>query len=316
MNPQARCWLFTLNNPERLYDETDFPTCNRLVWQEEIGEKCGTHHLQGYVTFPDVLRRTQLTAMFHPAKPHLTVASGTPKENLAYCTKETFPGAERFVFGDFSKGQGKRKDIIDLRDAFKAGSSMKDVMDDDNLVTTCARNLRFADRCVETYQRAPQAPEKRVKLCIGPAGVGKTYCATKVRPDQRMEEDVYFLEDYGFWEGYTGQEIVVLDEMNGHKVTPTVLNRILDIYPYRVNIKGRSAPLMAKEINITANKPPSQWWKSFPTEALYRRIHVVHDHTQIGAYTSFSHTYSDDNPYVPTVTAMDKYLHHVNNFTR
>jgi len=47
---QARCWCFTLNNPEEELAVNEWDGIAYAVWQLEIGEE-GTVHYQGYVNF-------------------------------------------------------------------------------------------------------------------------------------------------------------------------------------------------------------------------------------------------------------------------
>ena len=62
-----------------------------------------------------------------------------------------------------------------------------------------------------------------------------------------------------FWDGYRGEEHVVLDEFRG-AIDVSHLLRWLDRYPVRVEIKGSSVPLCAKSIWITSNLPLESWY--------------------------------------------------------
>jgi len=41
----------------------------------------------------------------------------------------------------------------------------------------------------------------------------------------------------GFWNGYTGQSTVLLDEMGGHIMPPLLFQRLCDGYPLILNTK-------------------------------------------------------------------------------
>lgn len=81
-----------------------------------------------------------------------------------------------------------------------------------------------------------------------------------------------------FWDGYQGQENVVIDEFRGG-ISIGHLLRWLDRYPVNVEVKGAAVALKAKCIWITSNLPPQDWYKDLDAEtlqALLRRLQVHH----------------------------------------
>ncbi|ALE29569.1 replication associated protein [Lake Sarah-associated circular virus-1] len=81
-----------------------------------------------------------------------------------------------------------------------------------------------------------------------------------------------------FWDGYRGQEHVVLDEFRGGIDIAHVL-RWFDRYPVMVEVKGSSVPLKATKIWITSNLPPESWYPELDDEtkqALRRRMNITH----------------------------------------
>lgn len=82
-----------------------------------------------------------------------------------------------------------------------------------------------------------------------------------------------------WWDGYRGQEHVIIDEFRG-SIDIAYLLLWLDRYPCVVEIKGGSRPLCAKKIWITSNLNPRTEW--FPDEkeetmnALVRRLNITH----------------------------------------
>nr|AUH21340.1 hypothetical protein [uncultured bacterium]AUH21346.1 hypothetical protein [uncultured bacterium] len=118
----------------------------------------------------------------------------------------------------------------------------------------------------------------RCILFFGPTGVGKTSWPI----NHEKEDDLYVKSPSCKWfDGYEGQGAVVLDEFAGRRdaVTASMLLRLLDCHPVRVEIKGSSRPLLATRIYITTNHHPAKWydwegrWSSYA--ALARRIHQV-----------------------------------------
>lgn len=106
---------------------------------------------------------------------------------------------------------------------------------------------------------------------VGPTGCGKTRWAYENFPD------AYF-KPVGtkWWDGYTGQETVVLDEMDGTFFSYKQLLTILDVYPCKVETKGSYVTFQATTIIITSNHHPRDWYDSstFPwlTSPLRRRL--------------------------------------------
>jgi len=79
-----------------------------------------------------------------------------------------------------------------------------------------------------------------------------------------------------FWDGYSGQEHVVIDEFRG-SIAISHLLRWLDRYPVLVEVKGSSTVLKASKIWITSNLSPEKWYPDLDYEAvnaLLRRLTV------------------------------------------
>ena len=109
-----------------------------LVYQLEMGES-GTPHFQGYIQMNKPVRFTH----FHPMleRAHFEVSKGTPEQATAYCTKEDTRLEGPWVFGEI-QGQGKRNDIISLRNAIRDGKRGRDLFDDDSVVGPAVKYAR------------------------------------------------------------------------------------------------------------------------------------------------------------------------------
>lgn len=232
---------------------------------------------------------------------------------MAYCSKNAtrIASTEPYIYGDFGSAQGKRQDLIDLRDAIRDGATMRELMDNDVLLPSLAKSMRFTERAMAEYTAPINRDSIYTICCLGPSGTGKTHCAIAPPPDM-TPADVYMKPDGDWWEGYTGQRVVVLDEFSGRTCAPTVFQKICDKYPMNVPIKGRSASLAATHVRLTSNFLPSKWWKEgtrYQRDAVFRRINEVHYHDTINHKFVYHHTIADGE-IVPTPghTAMDKFL--------
>jgi len=119
----------------------------------------------------------------------------------------------------------------------------------------------------------PRAMERTVHVFIGPTGTGKS----------RRAWDEAGLDAYPkaplskWWDGYRGQEHVVIDEFSG-VVAITQILRWFDRYPVLVEIKGSAIPLVATTIWITSNLEPEEWYPQIPQcqmDALKRRLTIT-----------------------------------------
>lgn len=199
-----------------------------------------------------------------------------------------------------SKGAGARNDLLALRDAIKAGKSDIAILDDDTLSTVAMRHTRAVLWAKEVYRGTGGDRGKlQVTLCIGPSGTGKSHCA--------KTEGAYYY-DGGFWNGYQGEEVVIMDDFGGHCCTPTEFQRICDGYPLRINTKGSFIWFNGRTIRITSNYIPDAWWKDGTRKcigAIHRRINDVHYHDRYQHFIRFT---SDEWMGPGTITAMDKFL--------
>jgi len=103
----------------------------------------------------------------------------------------------------------------------------------------------------------------------GPPGTGKSMFAW-----ESGGPDAFWLakpnSNRCFWDGYDGQEVVVIDEFSGW-LPFSFMCRLLDRYPMRVEKKGSSVPFLAKRVIITSNTDPILWYKK-GLRALRRRL--------------------------------------------
>lgn len=92
MPDRARGFTITLNNySKQEYD--DIINIAQLhgekwIFGKEIGEKCGTPHIQGYIYFKHTRTISACIKLFNNKRIHFEIAKGSIKDNLTYCSKE------------------------------------------------------------------------------------------------------------------------------------------------------------------------------------------------------------------------------------
>lgn len=104
----------------------------------------------------------------------------------------------------------------------------------------------------------------------GQSGKGKSQWVHRTHPDAFRKSQTKW------WDGYLGQETVVLEDMDTH-VLGHYLKLWADNYPVTGEVKGGTIPLMHKRIIITSQYLISDLWKDHKEmrEAIQRRFKTV-----------------------------------------
>lgn len=198
----ARRWVFTLNNPEVELgqDQFDDMGARYLVFQEET---VAQRHWQGYIEMDRPVRFSHFSTWLAGA--HWEKAIGNGQQCTAYCTKEDSRTGGPWIFGELGTGQGRRNDIVALRDAIKSGKRGRELFDDDGVVSPAVKYGRGVEQMVAAYTMPRPRPNVVVTLHYGPAGTGKTHCC--------HSDDAYFYDGNanGFWNGYKSESKVCLE---------------------------------------------------------------------------------------------------------
>lgn len=259
-----RSWCFTLNN----YHDDDLHNMEswmikRLVCGAEIGES-GTPHIQGYVTFTRGMRLYNCKKLLPSA--HWEVARAIDAEN--YCMKE---GTVLRIDID-NRQQGQRSDLINackiIKD--KGLTAIKNEMPE-----TYVKFHSGFDKLALHYDKE-RTTKPHVVWLWGPTGSGKTrYVFDK-------EKDLWVSgRDLRWFDGYENQEAVLFDDFRGDMCQFRVLLRLLDRYPYKVEIKGGTRQWKPERIYITSCKRPDDIYnkETFDNEEkvdqLLRRIDEI-----------------------------------------
>jgi len=129
------------------------------------------------------------------------------------------------------------------------------------------------------YSRAVPM-ERECFIFWGPTATGKSRRAWAEAGDNAFPKD----PRTKFWDGYQGEENVVMDEFRGVIAIGNLL-RWIDRYAVRVEVKGSSRVLLCKRLWITSNLPPEEWWPELDPatfRAFRRRVTVIQFHEPLG----------------------------------
>lgn len=264
----TRYWVFRVSNPADDNMPAKWPEVCYVVWQKEKAES-GLIHLQGYVVFNDRKRLSWLKQKCDNGA-HFEPRRGNHDQAKAYSTKQ-----ETRVDGPWEAGEepvdqrGKRGDLLSLKRKLDEGASLKDCAEDEELFPVVAKYHRWVSIYQTLTGKQRTWPTETV-VYWGPPGIGKSSRAL-----QEGGPDAFWLckpaGQTTWWDGYCGQEVVVIDEFYGW-IARDLMCRICDRYPLNVEIKGGSTPFLAKKIIITSNVHPMQWWPKAGLGAMERRL--------------------------------------------
>lgn len=263
----SKSFCFTINN----WTEDDVTILKGLestylIYGEEKGKE-GTPHLQGYITFKKTYRLKGLKELH--AKAHWEVAK-TREAAIEYCKKEGKYSESGKSIEIKSNKQGKRTDLEVAVDTVKL-KGLK-AMIEEHPKTYVRFHSGFEK--LAARQAKPRDPKNPpiVTWLWGPSGTGKTRQVVEKEPDLWMSG-----KNLKWWEGYENQEAILIDDFRGDFCTFHELLRIIDRYPYKVEVKGGSRELNSKRIYITSCHKPELVYDKCDEEItqLLRRITLV-----------------------------------------
>lgn len=261
MSKPAKWWLLTI--PQYMFTPYLPPGCVYMKGQLEIGEG-GFVHWQVFVTFGKAVRLSALRKIFGDV--HCEVAKSQAARDYVG-KEETRVEGTQFELGQEPIRRNNRNDWEKIKSDAIAGN-LADIPG--SVFVHCYGNLKK----IAVDHMTPVGVEKVVNVLYGPTGTGKSYRAWQEAGLEAYPKNPRSI----FWDGYRGQECVVIDEFRGGIDIAHML-RWLDRYPVIVDIKGSSCPLACKKIWITSNLHPKDWYPGLDEEtqkALLRRLNIIH----------------------------------------
>lgn len=260
MAANLKNFVFTINNPAEDCLEELKDKCQYLIWGEEVGMN-GTPHFQGFAQLHKLTRFNTIKKMI--PKAHIESMRGTAEQAAEYCKKE----GKFHEYGELRR-MGERSDIARCADMVLSMKRIREVA-----ITEPTTYIKY-HKGIEKLQKIliePRNEKPEVKVFWGPTGVGKTKKAMDWLPDAYV-----WLPQNGQWfDGYEGQEEVILDEFRGQLPFGMILS-LLDRYSCKVQFKGGMCEFRGLKIAITSPKPPLKWYDleddHDKSEQLLRRI--------------------------------------------
>lgn len=217
---------------------------------------------------------------------HLEPRRGSIQQAIAYVAKESTrvlsePRLEHGAIRHADE-KGRRRDIEIVRDAvLEEGLSADEVF---LRVPESARMTSMVEKLVAARDRSRQTGPRELEVLwlYGPPGTGKTTLAVELG-----KEDFYRVTNYQHpFDGYSGENTLVLDEFDGSLSMSTLLN-ILDVWPTTLPARYSDRVAAYERVVVVSNEKPWTFYCWEPTSrraALARRVSQVMMIDQDGAH--------------------------------
>lgn len=266
----ARSYCITIFDMEILNSITQKLEDNELVrycvWQVEE-TKTKRKHIQAYIELKSPRKMSYIKKLFEDETLHCEKRKGTREEARNYCMKEESRLEGPFEYGSFEKGgQGKRNDLLDIKKKVDEKVSVAQIWDEH--FGTMIRVYKGVKEYKSIKTKQTKFEKKDVHIYWGKTGSGKT------RKAFEENKSIYIKDESQWWDGYDGEECVLIDDFNGGIPIQTLL-KICDGYPYQGQIKGGYVNITCKKVIITSNTHIGTWYPKESEEhhnALLRRV--------------------------------------------
>lgn len=256
-NSKHRAYMLTINNPTindyNAIKNDDYQYCIYQV------EKVETLHIQMFIYYsnPRVWPKKKYpTAHIEPAR--------NIKKSIEYCSKEESRVCGPYEFGTKPE-QGHRSDLDEICELIKNNVSINQIAMD--FPATFIRNGRGIQNLIN-YKYLDRNEAPKVMWLWGSTGKGKTRYAYD------NFDSVYIKDGTMWWDNYTQQECIVIDDFDGKWPFRDLL-RLLDRYPYQGQFKGGYIKINSPNIIITCEFPPSKFWQANELAQIDRRLSAI-----------------------------------------
>jgi len=276
---QAQDWCVTSKSKPECFTD---PLGHGLVFacgQQERGEG-GFEHWQVFLQFRARVRLHQVKAAVGDNTAHCESRKGTPSQARDYCRKSDTGVAGTYWEGGDLRG-AKVNHMDEIKDAMDKGADVLTLMRDH--FATWTRCEKACDRYIQARDslRASTWCPAKVELHWGVSGTGKTrYCMDVITA---QHGGVCYRKNSGvWWDGYSGQKVVLFDDYDGTIPIDTLL-QVLDGYGRGVlmPIKGSHINVWARTFYFTSNRCLDSWYPHATPEqlaGLRRRFTAVREY--------------------------------------
>lgn len=270
---RMRNFMFTLNNPtdaEKLFynrlaineDSRNQVNVRYVIFQEEIAPNTGTHHLQGYIELTRQLSLRQIRTTFGE-RGHYEVRRGSQAQAQDYCRKND----TRDPDGVANHGGIPARSRVSgsLVESIAAKATRSEIM-----TAYPEEYLKYGtniDKMINSNVDK-RTWEMHTDIFFGETGAGKSMTAQHQAPE--AYNGMWPCGGRWWWPDYEGEETVILDEFR-HQIKMDKMLKLLDRYPMKIEYKNGNTEFRSKNIIITTNISPMEWYPNVSDRTMLRR---------------------------------------------
>ena len=284
-NTRSRAWAVTIwdaNPPDFNPD-----TMSYLLYAPETCPETGKHHFQTYVHWRHAKTMSAcIKSLDVEIHPNVEACLGSFQSNLNYIRGPYVSPDESKTkpfnpdWAEFGKqpSQGTRTDLIALRDEMASGETTieKLILDKPEMYHQYGRTMMAIDNQLNINKFRTEMTE--AIWYHGPTGTGKSHRAFKgYHPSTHY---IWCGQDKGWWDNYTGQETVIMNDFRG-EIPYNQLLQLIDKWPFQVCRRGNPPrQFVSKRILITCSRSPHNVFHNRDEEddiaQLLRRCRLIH----------------------------------------
>lgn len=270
--PKTRTFTFTNFNLDFNYELKQ--NIKYLAYGLETCPTTSRQHHQGFIVFKNQLSSSvkglKKVGSLCGGAAHVEPMMGNLQSNTEYCSKE----GKLIELGD-RPAQGDRSDLKAVVDRIASGETTADeiCMTDPVYYHMYGRTLTKAE---DVAARTRFRTEMTQGIWYwGGTGVGKSHKAF-----ENFDPETHYVKCLtdDWWDGYTGQDVVILNEFRGN-IPYSELLALVDKWPHSVKRRNREPmPFVSKTVIITCSLCPADCYhgvaETDSLTQLYRRFQV------------------------------------------
>lgn len=269
---KSRLWCFTSFSMDIDYQNViDTSTAEYIAYGIEVCPSTKKNHHQGFIYFSGARGSfKQVGKLLN--KSHVEMCKGNLDQNTDYCSKED----DLTEFGVKPK-QGHRTDLDGVKDMILEHKLSVDeiCVQSPNLYHQYGRTLNKLED-IALRRKFRNFMTEGVWL-FGPTGSGKSHEAFK---DYNPDTHYVLPNDNGWWDGYKGQEVVIINEFRGDTMKYAELLDLVDKWPKTCRRRCREpVPFLARKLIITSALHPGGVYCNLnckdSLEQLKRRFNII-----------------------------------------